>query len=193
MNSLFKILPNMITLSRILLTFIFVLLQNKQYYHMQNSSIYLYILIIFLFICFKDLLDGKIARVLENTSPIGSFLDVTADAIFIFSSYITLNILKITPLRFTIVILIKFFEFVVTSYICRKLNTQTRELFLPDFIGRLAAVLFYIIPGVIYLLLYNLGYNSFYIINIIIYMTTILALISAAKRCLKLFYPFTNN
>lgn len=192
-SSMVKVLPNIITFSRILLTFLFVLLQTAQHYHRENSSIYLYILIIFLFICFTDLLDGKIARVLGSTSPMGSFLDVSADAIFIFSSYIALNIFNIIPLWFTIIILIKFLEFIITSYVWRKLNIQSEELFLSDFIGRITAVLFYIIPGVIYILLYKLDYISFYIINIIICITTILALISSAKRLLKLFYLITNN
>lgn len=192
-SSMVKVLPNIITFSRILLTFIFVLLQKAQYYHRENISIYLYILIIFLFICFTDLLDGKIARFLESTSPMGSLLDVSADAIFIFSSYIALNIFNIIPLWFTIIILIKFLEFIITSYVWRKLNIQSEELFLSDFIGRITAVLFYIIPGVIYILLYKLDYISFYIINIIICITTILALISSAKRFLKLFYLITNN
>lgn len=193
MSSLFRILPNILTSSRIFLTYIFVSLQNKQHYDIKNSGVYLSLLIVFLFICVTDLLDGKVARTLKSESSIGGFCDVIADAIFIFSAFITLNIHDIIPIWFTIVILIKFLEFIITSYLWRKLNTETEELFMSDFIGRLVAVLFYIIPGIIYLLLYNIEYTQLSIINVLIYITTILALISSIIRCLNCFMKLNNT
>lgn len=187
MNTTRKILPNIITLSRILLTYLFLLLQNKQYHHMKNRETFLCLSIVFLCICITDLLDGKLARILHSESFIGRLLDVTADAIFIFSSFILLNLYGIIPFWFTIIILIKFIEFIITSYVWKKLNAKTCELFMSDFTGRLAAALFYIIPGTVGILLYKLPNNLIFITNVLIFIAVILAAISSFIRCLNCF------
>lgn len=193
MNKVWKILPNIITLSRILLTYVFLLLQNKQYHDMKNREAFLCISVVFLCICITDLLDGKLARILHSESFLGKLLDVTADAIFIFSSFILLNIYGIIPFWFTIIILIKFIEFIITSYVWKKLNAKTSELFMSDFTGRLAAALFYIIPGTIGILLYKLQSNLLFLTNILIFIATTLAIVSSFIRCLNCFRSLKKN
>ena len=190
MNIVYKVLPNIITLSRILLTYVFLLLQNKQYHDIKNRETFLCLSIVFLCICITDLIDGKIARFLNSKSFIGSFLDVAADAAFIFSSFIFLNIHGIIPFWFTIVILTKFIEFIITSYVWKKLNNKTSELFISDPIGRLAAVLFYIIPGIIGILFYKFENNLLLATNTLIFITTILAVVSSFIRCSNCFKYF---
>lgn len=190
MNIVYKVLPNIITLSRILLTYVFLLLQNKQYHNIKNRETFLYLSIVFLCICITDLMDGKIARFLNSKSFIGSFLDVAADAAFIFSSFISLNIHGIIPFWFTIVVLIKFSEFIITSYVWKKLNNKTSELFISDPIGRLAAVLFYIIPGMVAILFYKFENNLLLATNILIFITTTLSIISSFIRCSNCFKHF---
>lgn len=183
MNIVYKILPNIITLSRILLTYVFLLLQNKQYHGIKNKETFLYLSFVFLCICITDLIDGKIARFFNTKSYLGSFLDVAADAAFIFSSSIFLNIHGILPFWFTITMLIKFVEFIITSYAWKKIVNKTSELFIYDPIGRLTAVLFYIIPGLVGILFYKFENNLLFITNTLIFISTALAVISSFMRC----------
>ncbi|AGK95539.1 CDP-alcohol phosphatidyltransferase family protein [Clostridium pasteurianum] len=190
MNIVYKILPNIITLSRILLTYVFLLLQNKQYHDIKNRETFLCLSIVFLCICITDLIDGKIARFLNSKSFIGSLLDVAADAAFIFSSFIFLNIHGIIPFWFTIVILSKFVEFIITSYVWKKLNNKTSELFISDPIGKLTAVLFYIIPGIVGILFYKFQNNLLLATNTLIFIATTLSVISSCIRCSNCFKHF---
>ncbi|MCS4479947.1 CDP-alcohol phosphatidyltransferase family protein [Clostridium botulinum] len=64
-------------------------------------------------ICVTDFIDGKIARKIKAESLLGSFLDVTADFIFIISSLALLNLNNRIPIWFTVLTLIKFIEFLL--------------------------------------------------------------------------------
>lgn len=182
-NRALSIIPDIITLSRIFLTYVFVSLQNKLYCNIADKGIYLWLITIFLIICVTDLIDGKIARSLKENFIMGSILDVTADAIFIFSSVITLNVHKVLPVWFTVIILMNFVVFIVTSLILKKIGQQTKQLFIFDFIGRLAAALFYIIPGLTYILSYIIGDSALFSIKIVMYITSALTIISFCVRC----------
>ncbi len=80
-------------------------------------------------ICVTDFIDGKIARKIKAESLLGSFLDVTADFIFIISSLALLNLNNRIPIWFTVLTLIKFIEFFVTSYIIKKYHNISNNFF----------------------------------------------------------------
>ncbi|EPS51725.1 CDP-diacylglycerol--glycerol-3-phosphate 3-phosphatidyltransferase [Clostridium botulinum CFSAN002367] len=80
-------------------------------------------------ICVTDFIDGKIARKIKAESLLGSFLDVTADFIFIISSLALLNLNNRIPIWFTVLTLIKFIEFFVTSYIIKKYYNISNNFF----------------------------------------------------------------
>lgn len=178
MKTKLKMLPNLITLSRIFLTFLFVMQQYKQNYN--------YLVIIFVLICITDVLDGKMSRQLKAESNLGGFLDLAADAFFIFSSFITLNIFNIIPSWYTLFIFFKFIEFIITSSLWKMFNNESREYYMKDTPGRLAAALFYITPGIIYMLFY-VSFNNLSVILIpCICITTMLTLCSSFIRCSKI-------
>jgi cardiolipin synthase len=86
--------PNVITILRILLVPIFII------YMINNRP--LASLIIFLLASISDALDGLIARVFQQKSTLGAYLDPLADKLLLMTAYATLAILKMVPAWLTV-------------------------------------------------------------------------------------------
>ena len=175
-----RYIPNILTLVRMILTLIYLHLL-----YALNSSDRMYFttaLIVFILVCITDFIDGKIARALKVSSPFGALLDVTVDFGFIISSLVMLSVRSIIPMWFIAVVLGKFTEFLGTSYFIKKHQVNCSSLFIFDYFGRIAAVNFYLIPG-ISLLIY-IGLSAIFL-NIFIYLTLILVAISSTARIIK--------
>jgi CDP-diacylglycerol--glycerol-3-phosphate 3-phosphatidyltransferase len=71
-------LPNLLTLARILLIPIFVIV-----YIVPGPRTYLIAAILFGLAAFTDWLDGYLARLLNQTTPFGAFLDPVADKLIV--------------------------------------------------------------------------------------------------------------
>ena len=84
-------IANILTLTRILMTplFVYLLIQNP--YGLITVSV-------FVLCSITDALDGFIARHFNQASPAGIFLDPIADKVFILSSYYILTSMNKTPL-----------------------------------------------------------------------------------------------
>ena len=95
-----------------------------------------------------------------------------------------LNMQSMIPIWFIFMVIAKFTEFIVTSYIIRKHQNNSNVLFIFDYFGRVAAVNFFLIPGMV--LLVYVGLNIIFI-NIFLYITLILVLISSSARCIHCF------
>lgn len=78
-------LPNLLTVSRILLVPIFV-----AFYMMQQEWSILLASVLFTLAAATDWLDGYLARKLEQTTPLGAFLDPVADKLIVVSALILL-------------------------------------------------------------------------------------------------------
>lgn len=183
-----KEFPNMLTLLRVVLT---CALNLYIYSHFGSLAIPV---AIFSVICLTDYYDGKIARLYGSSSRFGAAFDVSADLFYIVSSYSLLWHLKILPFWFLMVIIFKFTEFVFTSYFLKKFNGENPALVF-DFIGRMAAVLFYIIPILAYMsfLLSNSVY--FFVVQILIYIITLMVVASSSLRlsnCVKAAKSYTG-
>lgn len=174
---IFKQIPNILTSLRIVLTLIYLVLVYDLYSYNNNRLYFISTVIVFILICATDFMDGKIARKMKVTSRLGGFLDVTADFIFIISSNTVLAINNVIPLWFIVVILAKFIEFLVTSHIIKRHRNIYNSVFIFDYFGRIAAVNFFLIPGV--------ALFSYRGLNILIYITLILVLISSLARCIN--------
>lgn len=181
MIKLMKNMPNIITLLRVVLS----LLVNL--YIANNFGKIAAPIIITIMIFLTDFLDGKIARAYENTGTLGAAFDVLADLFYIVTSYMLLWNLHILPLWFLLIMLFNFLEFVVTSYIIKK-NYNTKLTFTFDLIGRLVAVIFYVLPIFSYVSSQLMSNWYADLINVIIYSTTLLIFVSALYRignCVK--------
>lgn len=173
------LLINIITISRIPLSFLFYYFVNK------DENMIILPLLLFLIIAVTDYIDGKLARKYDATSDIGAKLDVLADFTYILLSSFVLYSKELYPLFMILVIIFKFIEFIITSYLSDEDEKQGRN-FLFDKIGRIVAVLFYILPMIILILNKFKDYSI--IISIILVITIILSIISSSIRimhCIK--------
>jgi len=180
MKNIIKYIPNMITITRIIMSFLFTYTIVEQFVYGQDLTINL--IVLFLAICCSDLLDGKIARKLKAVSIIGAKLDVFADLLYIILSYITLITIKLLPLWFLGFICIKFSEFVMTSKFMKRNNKSLGNAFVFDKIGRIVSATFFIIPGIVCIYKCFEPYNLVVIINCLIYITFIAGIYSSYVR-----------
>jgi cardiolipin synthase (CMP-forming) len=90
-------IPNSLTLLRIVLVPVIVILL------MQGS--YWVALIVFLVSGLTDILDGYLARVLNQQTILGSYLDPIADKALMISCYVTLAIKKVLPGWLSVVVI----------------------------------------------------------------------------------------
>lgn len=189
MKIIIKYIPNLITITRIIMSFAFVYTILKQFIYGQDMTANL--IILFLAICCSDLLDGKIARKINSVSIIGAKLDVFADLLYIILSYVTLINIKILPLWFLGFICLKFAEFVITSQFMKRNNKSLENAFVFDKIGRIVSATFLIIPGIVCIYKCFGPYNSALIINCFIYTTFVAGFYSSylrIKSCVMLVY-----
>ncbi|MHC1723900.1 MAG: CDP-alcohol phosphatidyltransferase family protein [Aminipila sp.] len=170
-----KALPNLITLLRLILACLLNVYILKNFGRVSVPIVISYIIFL------TDFIDGKIARYLKNTTYFGTVFDVTVDLFYILVSYSTLIYLQVAPLWFLAVIIIKFMEFVITSFILKK-NLAGRCIFVFDFLGRFAVALFYITPLLIYVSFQLSQQAYFFISDVFIYVTTLTAFISTVYR-----------
>ncbi len=102
-----KLIPNLITLIRIILAPIFFFLVL---YHFNIASIFIFVLTII-----TDGFDGYIARKFDVTSPTGAYLDVAADFIWISTGFLAFVLLGVYPAWLLIIIVFMFLQFVISS------------------------------------------------------------------------------
>lgn len=181
MSEIKKIIPNLLTISRIILTCILNI-----YISIQFGKI-LVPIVITLIIFATDYFDGKIARYLNSATRIGAIIDVTSDFLYITITYYILHTFNVVPIWFLFIIVMKFIEFIITSFILKRLRNNV-ESFVFDSLGRFTSCSFYVIPIFSYYL-YNISKNNLYIYMYgILCIISILVLISSFYRineCIK--------
>lgn len=178
-----KIVPCLLTFLRVAATpLLLYLIVHKEF--TQASAV-------FAAICLTDLADGYAARSLGACTAFGAHFDVYADLIYILTSLLTLNTIKLAPIWFTAVLLIKFIEFSITSAI---LNQQPakKEVWVFDGPGRCFSALAFLSPGIFCLAtLYQVGTQTivfFYLIPVCMF-----AAISAVVRITRCVICFNNS
>lgn len=102
-----------------------------------------WLVICFILIALSDLLDGWIARNFDCQSNAGAILDVASDSFYIFLSLAVLNIYNIIPIWFTVIVILKLADFILSS---RIFSAGKKGYFIFDFLGRFTAVGFYLLP-----------------------------------------------
>lgn len=137
--------------------------------------------IVFLLILLTDFLDGKVARFYGTSSLFGAVFDILADLFFIVTSYLVLCSFKILPFWFFLLILFKFLEFALTSFFLKN-QSKRKSIFVFDVLGRLAAALFYVLPLLAYVSFHSSQWLYLFIINILVYIITLLVLLSSLTR-----------
>jgi len=138
-----KNIPNKITISRIVMVFIFLFLANvekSRYIHVsiaveQWCSLAGYIIAILAGI--TDFLDGYIARKYNMESDFGKLMDPLADKIFITATFIMLTEKGFIPAWIAVVVISR--EFLVTGL--RLLAATKGEVIAADKLGKIKTVM----------------------------------------------------
>ncbi len=89
--------PNVLTLARILLTPLFIICMIKGAYQAA--------LAIFILAGVTDGLDGLLARMLNQRTSLGAYLDPVADKVLLISAFVTLAIQRMIPAWLTVVVI----------------------------------------------------------------------------------------
>lgn len=116
-----KSLPNLLTVSRIVMIFFFVLLANIDAEKINfveipktvSETCHLIAYIIAILAGLTDFFDGRIARKYKCESDFGRLMDPLADKIFITATYIMMVDYRIVPAWIVVVVLAR--EFLVTG------------------------------------------------------------------------------
>ena len=90
-------LPNVLTLARILLTPLFIICLIKGYYQ--------WALLVFTLAGVTDGLDGLIARLFNQKTALGAFLDPIADKLLLISAFVTLAAQAMLPAWLAVVVI----------------------------------------------------------------------------------------
>jgi len=133
-------IPNSLTVLRILLVPVFVgflIYQHNQY-----------ALITLLIAALTDGLDGTIARLADQRTLIGSYLDPLADKIMLMSAFVTLSVLHIIPV-WTVILVVSRDVILLTGTLLARLTESNVDL-APTILGKGATLVqFLYVTGVV--------------------------------------------
>jgi len=90
-------IPNLLTLTRIILVPVIVILLIQ--------ASFFKAMIVFVVAGITDGLDGFLARVLNQKTVLGSYLDPLADKALILTSFVTLSILGVVPSWLSVIVI----------------------------------------------------------------------------------------
>lgn len=130
-------LPNLLTLTRILLLPFFAAMLIYEEYN--------YALFIFITAAVTDVLDGLVARITKQITYFGKILDPVADKFFLVTSFILMSYLGLIPKWLAVVVISKDL-IVVTGCVIIYLVTHKLKIE-PSFLGKSASALQFILIG----------------------------------------------
>lgn len=90
-------IPNILTITRILLIPLFIIFLLKNMFH--------FALLVFTVAAISDGLDGLFARYLDQRTLLGAYLDPLADKLLLTSAFITLAVIKIVPAWLAVIVI----------------------------------------------------------------------------------------
>jgi phosphatidylglycerophosphate synthase len=183
-----KYLPNLVTLCRVILTIILNI-----YIFLDFGEI-LVPLILTTIIFSSDFADGWLARKYNVVTKFGVGFDAFADIFYVALSYAVLTGYHILPFVGLILILFKFFEFLITSAIinARQNYSNANSLLIFDQLGKSVGILFYITPIVTYVIHQSFRNNNYavhFFFGVAIGLMGIMVILSSWHRivsCIKI-------
>lgn len=141
MKELKKVIPNSLSIFRILLVFVLLGLRFLGESKWNTMEIVVGITTL---IYLTDFLDGKLARYWKSCTKTGEILDVSADFFYITSQYIVLSYDSKMPGYLLILVVIEFIVFIATSVKMMQMNGE--KIFFFEIIGRFMAIYYYVLP-----------------------------------------------
>jgi CDP-diacylglycerol--glycerol-3-phosphate 3-phosphatidyltransferase len=142
----------------------------------------LFLVITFITIIISDIADGFLARKLNCTSNMGAKLDVISDTLYTILSLTAFAYFKIIPAWFIFVMVLKLVEFYITSKIIKNRQKSENIIFF-DKIGKISVSIVMLLPGIFVFRCIIINYKL--VMNIIIYIITVMLIISFVDRMIK--------
>jgi len=139
-------IPNFLSLLRIILVPVFVI------FLIQDS--YIKALIVFTIAGLTDALDGTLARLLNEQTKLGAFLDPLADKLLLSTSFISLSIFGLIPGWLTVIVISRDF-IILLGIVILSMMSITYEIH-PIFISKITTALQI---GTVFLTLFLKSFN----------------------------------
>ena len=162
-------LPNCLTLLRIVLIPFFLVLLSSQ--------LYLEALVVFIVGGLTDALDGAVARMTNQKTSLGAYLDPVADKMLIISSFVMLGLIGGIP-PWLVVIVVSRDIIILLGYGILYLLIDERMEVRPSFIGKLNTLLQLVTVGSVLALLENPQFLHPLLDDILIIATGVTTVIS---------------
>jgi cardiolipin synthase (CMP-forming) len=167
---------NQITLLRLLFVPVFAILILERYYRAG--------LAVLLAAALSDMLDGTVARLLKQESPLGVALDPIADKILMTTGFLTLSFRNALPWWLTIIVLSRDVAIIATALlICLVAGYRP---FHPSFLGKTATAAQVATLFVAVCLRARVPYLPAEVVTFFIYLTAALTVASAVHYVLVL-------
>ena len=177
-------LPNFLTLIRILSIPFFLIYLS---YHR-----YLEALIIFIIGGITDFLDGLAARLMNQQTPLGAYLDPIADKLLVITSYIVLGLIGGVPMWLAIIVVSRD-VLIITGYGIIVFLTDERPEVKPSLIGKWSTLLQLVTLGVALALLHNPKLMNPLMRDILIGSTAVLTVLSGVQYIYRGFLWLQNK
>jgi cardiolipin synthase (CMP-forming) len=162
-------LPNLLTLIRILtIPFFLVYLA----YHRYGEA-----LIVFIIGGVTDFLDGLAARLMNQQTALGAYLDPVADKLLVFTSFVMLGLIGGIPIWFTVAVVSRDVVLIL-GYSVIYLLVEERFPAKPSFIGKCSTFLQLITLGVALLSLHDARLLDPLVLDILVAATTLATVVS---------------
>lgn len=172
-------LPNKLTIFRMILVPVFVFLLLADFIPIDLQYRRYIALVVFIIASSTDALDGYIARKYNMVTNFGKFMDPLADKLLVCSALISMIQLGDIPAWIVIVIIAR--EFIITGF--RTLAVEQNIVIAAGVWGKLKTIAQMVM---IIVILPNINIEGFNIVeNILIYLSLILAIISALDYLIK--------
>jgi phosphatidylglycerophosphate synthase len=177
METLKKCIPNILSLTRLLLVLPFTLITHDIFVYECTNNLFL--LLVFAFIIISDVADGYLARKLKCTSDEGAKLDVFSDTLYTISSLATFAYFKVIPIWFVYIMLLKLTEFIITSRLIKNKRKFGDTMFF-DKIGKISACIAMLLPGIFVFRCIISNYRT--VMNVSVYIVTAMLIASFFSR-----------
>ncbi|MDR0383692.1 MAG: CDP-alcohol phosphatidyltransferase family protein [Spirochaetaceae bacterium] len=180
MKTLKRHIPNILSLSRMLLILPFILTIHDIFiYECANNLV---LLLVFVFIIISDVADGYLARKLNCASDRGAKLDIVSDALYTILSLSAFVYFEIIPIWFVCVMLLKLMEFAVTSKLVKNKQNFENTVFF-DKIGKISICVAMLLPGIFVFRCIIIDYKT--VMNISVYIITVMLTLSFVSRIMS--------
>ena len=159
-------LPNIITLTRVLLIPVFVIFIINKFIDLA--------LITFAIAGITDGIDGLIARITHQRTELGAYLDPIADKLLLSAAFITLAIIEILPSWLAVIVITR--DVIISVGFLMMVLTNSRPQIGPSLLSKMTTV--FQISTILILLMagYHSVFNRFS--SLVIYGTAVLTVLS---------------